>query len=160
MDGTIGGPAGSLHDPLVVDDQLCFVLYAASRAMTARYRPLLEGAGLTYPQYLVMLALWNQGSLPVKSLGSTLQLDYGTLTPMLKRLEANGLVRRERRADDERSVQISVTEEGMRLRERLSDVPLAIAGSVGLSLEEVGLAKDLLRRLTTNVTAALAEQSA
>src|SRR5258708_25930433 len=83
---------------LALDRQLCFALYAASRAVTALYRPLLDALGLTYPQYLVMLVLWEQESVLVKELGAALQLDYGTLTPLLKRLETHGLLRRERRA--------------------------------------------------------------
>src|SRR5258708_21340906 len=82
---------------LALDRQLCFALYAASRAVTALYRPLLDALGLTYPQYLVMLVLWEQESVLVKELGAALQLDYGTLTPLLKRLETHGLLRRERR---------------------------------------------------------------
>src|SRR5207248_10850913 len=89
---------------LLLDDQLCFALYAASRAVTARYRPLLDELGLTYPQYLVMLVLWEQDSISVRDLGASLQLESSTLSPLLKRLEANGLLRRERRAEDERSV--------------------------------------------------------
>src|ERR1700716_965582 len=97
---------------LLLDDQLCFALYAASRAVTNRYRPLLDELDLTYPQYLVMLVLWQHGAVSVKDVGAALHLDYGTLTPLIKRLEAAGLVRRERRADDERSVAVSLTEQG------------------------------------------------
>lgn len=89
---------------LLLDDQLCFALYAASRAVTARYRPLLDALQLTYPQYLVMLVLWEQDSISVRDLGTALQLESSTLSPLLKRLEANGLLRRERRPEDERSV--------------------------------------------------------
>src|SRR3981081_1876070 len=103
---------------MVLEDQLCFALYAASRAVTGLYRPLLEELGLTYPQYLVMLVLWGRGSVPVKDLGATLQLDYGTLTPLLKRLETHGLLRRERRAEDERSGLITLTAQGAGLQER------------------------------------------
>src|SRR5882762_9322837 len=103
--------------------QLCFALYAASRAVTGLYRPLLDELGLTYPQYLVLLVLWENGECPVKDLGSALHLDYGTLSPLLKRLEANGLIRRERRPDDERSVRIALTEAGSTLRERARELP-------------------------------------
>src|SRR3954469_22836175 len=92
-----------------VDDLLCFALYAASRAVTAAYRPLLHDLGLTYPQYLVMVALWERGSMPVKDLGDALQLDYGTLTPLLKRLESAGLITRRRRLDDRGSVQVRLS---------------------------------------------------
>lgn len=103
---------------LQLQDQLCFALYAASRAVTARYRPLLDELGLTYPQYLVMLVLWERADVSVRELGGALQLESSTLSPLLKRLEANGLVRRERRADDERSVSVRLTEAGTGLRER------------------------------------------
>jgi DNA-binding MarR family transcriptional regulator len=136
---------------LLLDDQLCFALYAASRAVTARYRPLLDSLGLTYPQYLVMLVLWEHEAVAVKELGAALQLDYGTLTPLLKRLEANGLVRRERRPDDERSVTVSLTAEGVRLRERAAGVPVAMSGAMGLDAAETAQIKELLRRLTANV---------
>ncbi|MFF3754872.1 MarR family winged helix-turn-helix transcriptional regulator [Streptomyces sp. NPDC002018] len=138
---------------LLLDDQLCFALYAASRAVTNRYRPLLEQLGLTYPQYLVMLVLWGNGPVPVKDLGAALQLDYGTLTPLVKRLETAGLVRRERRPDDERTVHVSLTEQGDALRERARAVPNAIGDAMGLSPEEFDQAKTLLRRLTAHVSA-------
>ena len=88
---------------LLLDDQLCFALYAAQRAVTAAYRPLLDELGLTYPQYLVLLVLWERGETTVKDLASALRLDYGTMSPLLKRLEAAGLVRRERSSRAERS---------------------------------------------------------
>jgi MarR family transcriptional regulator, organic hydroperoxide resistance regulator len=153
MSGT--GPTGQERrgfSPLL-DDQLCFALYAASRAVTNRYRPLLEELGLTYPQYLVMLVLWEHEAATMKDLGTTLQLDYGTLTPLVKRLEGNGLVRRERRPDDERSVEVTLTPEGRDLRERARTVPDAIGEAMGLTSEEFDLARSLLRRLTANVTA-------
>ncbi|AWW42258.1 hypothetical protein ADL00_43345 [Streptomyces sp. AS58] len=138
---------------MLLEDQLCFALYAAQRALTSRYRPLLEEINLTYPQYLVMLVLWERGALPIKTLGTLLQLDYGTLTPLLKRLQANGLIRRERQVDDERSVQITLTEEGVELRERARAVPAAIARAADLSDRETREAKAVLERLTANVSA-------
>ncbi|WP_208117258.1 MarR family winged helix-turn-helix transcriptional regulator [Streptomyces sp. NBC_00582] len=137
---------------LLLDDQLCFALYAASRAVTARYRPLLDELGLTYPQYLVMLVLWEQDSISVRELGAALQLESSTLSPLLKRLEANGLLRRERRPDDERSVALCLTEAGAHLRDRARAVPLAIGDAMGLTPEQDALAKHLLRLLTANVT--------
>ncbi|MBC7273965.1 MAG: MarR family transcriptional regulator [Streptomyces sp.] len=116
----------------LLDDRMCFVLYAASRAVTGVYRPLLDGLGLTYPQYLVLLALWERGELSVKQLGSMLYLDYGTLTPLLKRLEANGLIRRERRPDDERTVTITLTADGIAMRERARDIPGKIGEAMGM----------------------------
>ncbi|GAA2940973.1 MarR family winged helix-turn-helix transcriptional regulator [Kitasatospora cinereorecta] len=137
---------------LQLRDQLCFALYAASRAVTARYRPLLDELGLTYPQYLVMLVLWERDAVSVRDLGGALQLESSTLSPLLKRLEANGLVRRERRADDERSVAVRLTEAGADLRERARAVPLAIGDAMGLTPEQDATAKRLLRLLTENVT--------
>jgi DNA-binding MarR family transcriptional regulator len=135
-----------------VDDLLCFALYAASRAVTAAYRPLLQDLGLTYPQYLVMVALWERESMPVKDLGDALQLDYGTLTPLLKRLETAGLITRQRRVDDERSVQVGLTPEGSAMRSATSGVTTAIGDAMGLPEAEVDRLRDALRRLTANVT--------
>ncbi len=101
---------------LLLDEQLCFALYAAQRALTAAYRPLLDELGLTYPQYLVLLVLWERGETPIKDLATALHLDYGTLSPLLKRLESAGLVHRERAAHDERSVLVACTERGTALR--------------------------------------------
>ncbi|WP_198539467.1 MarR family winged helix-turn-helix transcriptional regulator [Streptomyces graminilatus] len=116
-----------------LDDQLCFALYAAQRAMTAAYRPLLDELGLTYPQYLVLLVLWERGEVTVKELGSALCLDYGTVSPLLKRLETAGLVRRERSALDERSVSVGVTGQGAELRKRAAPVPAALLAATELS---------------------------
>lgn len=136
-----------------VDDMVCFALYAASRAVTSAYRPLLQALNLTYPQYLVMVVLWQRGSITVKDLGDHLQLDYGTLTPLLKRLEAAGLVTRRRRADDERSVEVGLTDEGRELRESTRHIPLAIGDAMGMPEDELSRLRDALRRLTNNVSA-------
>jgi DNA-binding MarR family transcriptional regulator len=136
---------------LLLQDQLCFALYAASRSVTARYRPLLDELELTYPQYLVMLVLWEQQSASVRELGTALQLESSTLSPLLKRLEAAGLIRRQRRADDERSVTVSLTEAGARLQEKARAVPLAIGEAMGLTPEQDATAKQLLRLLTANL---------
>ena len=138
---------------LLLDDQMCFALYAASRAVTALYRPMLEELGLTYPQYLVLLVLWDRDEVSVKEVVAALHLDYGTLTPLLKRLEANGLLRRERRADDERAVRITLTDEGAALRERARTIPSAIGDAMGLDPEEFERTRAALRSLTDNVTA-------
>ncbi|MEV6190585.1 MarR family winged helix-turn-helix transcriptional regulator [Streptomyces albidoflavus] len=137
---------------LLLQDQLCFALYAASRTVTTRYRPLLDELGLTYPQYLVMLVLWEQGSVSVRELGTALQLESSTLSPLLKRLEAGGLIRRERRAEDERSVAVRLTPDGADLQEKARAVPLAIGEAMGLTPEQDATAKHLLRLLTENVT--------
>ncbi|MFF4435160.1 MarR family winged helix-turn-helix transcriptional regulator [Streptomyces sp. NPDC001513] len=140
-------------DSLRLEDQLCFALYAASRAVTASYRPLLDELGLTYPQYLVMLALWERDSLSVRDLGAALQLESSTLSPLLKRLEANGLVLRERRVDDERSVAVRLTEAGAALQGKARTVPLAIGDAMNLTPEQDATARYLLRLITANVTA-------
>ncbi|MFI9831696.1 MarR family winged helix-turn-helix transcriptional regulator [Streptomyces sp. NPDC051913] len=117
---------------LLLDEQLCFALYAAQRAVTAAYRPLLEELGLTYPQYLVLLVLWERGETTVKELAAALRLDYGTVSPLLKRLESAGMVRRERAAHDERSVLVACTGRGEELRERAARVPGALLSATGL----------------------------
>jgi DNA-binding MarR family transcriptional regulator len=141
------------EDMLALERQVCFALSVAARNVVAVYRPVLEPLGLTHPQYLVMLALWQHGELSVKELSALLQLDPGTLSPLLKRLEAGGLLRRERRRDDERSVAIRLTETGERLRERAAAVPLAIGDAMGLTPAQDALAKQLLRLITANVSA-------
>ena len=146
----------SADERIAVDDLLCFALYAASRTVTAAYRPLLQEFGLTYPQYLVMVALWERTSVPVKDLGDALQLDYGTLTPLLKRLETAGLITRQRRADDERSVQVGLTAEGQALREATRGVHTAIGDAMALPEDKMDQLRSLLRELTNNVSARVA----
>ncbi|GAA4698302.1 MarR family winged helix-turn-helix transcriptional regulator [Phytohabitans rumicis] len=140
-----------VSDSLALDDQLCFALYAASRAVTGVYRPLLDELGLTYPQYLVLLVLWGRGSSPVKDLAAALHLDYGTLTPLLKRLESAGFVRRERRKGDERTVDIVLTADGKALRDRARRLPPAISQAMGLTTAEVDTLRALLRKVSTNI---------
>ena len=113
-------------DPLKLDSMLCFAVYAAGHAFTRFYKPRLEALGLTYPQYLVFLVLWEADGLTVKALGDKLFLDSGTITPMIKRLEARGLVRRQRDEEDERQVRIFLTPEGRALRAQALAVPLAV----------------------------------
>ncbi|MET8697880.1 MarR family winged helix-turn-helix transcriptional regulator [Kitasatospora sp. NPDC058032] len=135
-------------DLLRLDRQICFSLNAASRAFGGVYRVLLKDLGLTYPQYLVMLVLWEDGDLPVKRIGERLRLDSGTLSPLLKRLEAAGLVRRERSPEDERSVTVRLTDEGSALRERAGLVPRRLLAATGLPVEELAALRALLDRLT------------
>ncbi|QHA05198.1 MarR family transcriptional regulator [Streptomyces broussonetiae] len=142
------GAAGSL----LLDDQLCFALYAAQRAVTAAYRPLLDDLGLTYPQYLVLLVLWEHGETSVKELARALRLDYGTVSPLLKRLEGAGLVRRERAAGDERSVLIACTGRGAELKERAAHVPGALLTTTGLGAQEVVRLREELWGLTERAT--------
>ncbi|MCH5671813.1 MarR family winged helix-turn-helix transcriptional regulator [Streptomyces gilvus] len=145
-------------DWLRLDQQICFSLNAASRAFGGVYRVVLKDLGLTYPQYLVMLVLWEHGDLPVKKLGEHLRLDSGTLSPLLKRLEAAGLVRRERSARDERSVEVRLTEEGTAMRERALQVPRRIATATGLDVDEIRALRARLDDLTTALDAAVAEE--
>jgi DNA-binding MarR family transcriptional regulator len=113
---------------LALDDQICFPIYAASRALQQLYRPLLAELGLTYPQYLVMLVLWEEDGVPLKHIGGRLRLDSGTLTPLLKRLERAGLVDRRRDDEDERVVRLSLTPAGRALKEPAQAVPHALVG--------------------------------
>jgi DNA-binding MarR family transcriptional regulator len=132
------------RDELQLDDQLCFALYNASRALTRAYAPLLEPLGLTYPQYLVLLVLWERDNLPIKQLGERLALDSGTLTPLLKRLERQGLVERRRGEDDERLVRIRLTPSGRALRSKAKKVPLELACRAGYDVDSPSM-QDLVR---------------
>ncbi|MFI5819013.1 MarR family winged helix-turn-helix transcriptional regulator [Streptomyces rishiriensis] len=149
---------GAAENWLRLDRQICFSLHAASRAFNGVYRVILKDLGLTYPQYLVMLVLWEQGPLPVKRLGEHLRLDSGTLSPLLKRLEAAGLVRRERSARDERSVEVRPTEAGADLRERALEVPRRIVAATGFELAEIGALRERLDELTSALDAATAQE--
>ena len=122
---------------LNLDRQLCFALYSSSLAMTKAYKPLLAELGITYPQYLVMLALWQQSPQGVGELGERLSLDSGTLTPLAKRLEAIGLIARNRSRHDERNVEISLTAAGKRLRARAEPIPLCIMQLSGCQLPQL-----------------------
>ncbi|GFE13219.1 MarR family transcriptional regulator [Streptomyces glebosus] len=150
-DSRASAPGSPGEAPLPLEDHFCFTLYAASRAVTNAYRPLLDELGLTYPQYLVMVVLWQHGTASVKDLVAALQLDYGTVTPLIKRLEANGLLRRQRRADDERVVEVALTPQGTALSQNIRAVPLAVGDTMGLTPEEFTTAQSLLRRVTANV---------
>jgi MarR family transcriptional regulator, organic hydroperoxide resistance regulator len=131
------GPPEGPADPLALERQVCFAVSIAARSVLSVYRPILEPMGLTHPQYLVMLALWGQSPLPVKELIELLQLDGPTLSPMLKRLEAAGLVTRTRDARDERQLRIDLTQDGRALREQALNVPPAVVARLGLSLGEL-----------------------
>ncbi|MEV0422699.1 MarR family winged helix-turn-helix transcriptional regulator [Streptosporangium canum] len=133
---------------MLLENQLCFDVHAASRALDGVYRKELRELGLTYPQYLAMMVLWERQPVTVKELGVALHLDSGTLSPLLKRLEAAGLVRRERSAADERSVLVRLTPEGAGLRRRALEVPARIFEAAGLDLAEAIELQGTLRRLT------------
>ncbi len=144
-----------LDEIMQLEKQLCFTLYTASRAMTRAYGPLLEPLGLTYPQYLVMLALWEGDGISVKSLGERLDLDSGTLTPLLKRLESQSLVARRRSQIDERVVAIFLTDAGIALQEKAKDVPLALACKAGFSDMEGYLRLRSIREQMKEIVATL-----
>lgn len=152
-------PADPATSRLALDRQLCFALYAASRAMTKLYRSLLEPLGLTYPQYLVLLVLWEADGLAVNEVGDRLALDSGTLTPLLKRLEAAGLVRRVRDTADERRVLLHLTPEGRALRERATGLPPRVAEASGCGRDELAELTARLRDLRHDLTDA-AERAA
>lgn len=130
MPKTTAAPAASA-EILSLDSQFCFALYSASLAMTKAYKPLLDGLGLTYPQYLVMLVLWQKDDVLVKDIGERLYLDSGTLTPLLKRLEGSALIVRTRDESDERQVRITLTREGRMLRKKAQCIPDQVRRAVG-----------------------------
>lgn len=146
-------------DPLALEQQVCFALAVTNRAVLSVYRPLLEPLGLTHPQYLVMLALWDhrkadvEGALSVKQIAAALQLDSATLSPMLKRLESLGFVTRSRSAADERTIRVELTRAGAELRDRALQIPLTVVSKLGVDLDEL---IELRRALTRINTAALA----
>ncbi|GAA1820474.1 MarR family transcriptional regulator [Planosporangium flavigriseum] len=139
--------ADTAADPLALERQVCFALSVASRSVVAVYRPLLEPMGLTHPQYLVMLALWQHAPLSVKDLSALLQLDPGTLSPLLKRLETAGYVRRERDPGDERALAVTLTEAGAALRTQAERVPAAVVSRLGMGLDELQRLHESLTRV-------------
>ena len=141
---------------LLLDNQLCFLAYRLHRGITDLYRPILGELGLTYPQYLVMLVLWESQPVTVSGLGERLHLDSGTLSPLLKRLESSGLVTRERSPEDERSVLVSLTPAGRALRRRAADVPARIGGCLAGTMEDYWAAREELAELVARVDEAAA----
>jgi MarR family transcriptional regulator, organic hydroperoxide resistance regulator len=144
--------AGDL--PLLLANQLCFAVYSTAHAFNRFYKPLLDRLGLTYPQYLVMLVLWEQDGLPVKEIGERLFLDSGTLTPLLKRLEAAGLVKRTRSKEDERQVIVALTREGEALKEKARSLPLSILAASQCSVAELTTLKSEIVSLREKLNAA------
>ncbi|WP_062430692.1 MarR family winged helix-turn-helix transcriptional regulator [Herbidospora daliensis] len=138
-------------DPLSLENQVCFALAVASRSVIALYRPVLEPMGLTHPQYLVMLALWERAPLSVKDLAGLLQLEPATLSPLLKRLEAAGLVERRRGTADERSLAVTLTDSGRALRAEAEKIPATIVERLGMDVAEL---QDLHQALTRVIAAA------
>ena len=145
-------PASAL---LRLDKQLCFALYSTSLTMTKLYKPVLERLGLTYPQYLVMLVLWESAPLTVSELGARLFLDSGTLTPLLKRMQASGWLLRDRDAEDERRVIVSLSDAGRALRQQASGVPREVACATQCSLDELADLTQRLQTLRSNIAAHL-----
>jgi DNA-binding MarR family transcriptional regulator len=138
---------GACYDALKLENQLCFPLYACSREVIRRYKPFLDEIDLTYTQYITMMVLWERRSVTAKELGGCLFLDSGTLTPLLKKLEAKGLVTRHRSEEDERSLVVSITQEGMDLRERARSIPEQMGRCVKLEAEEAQTLYRLLYKL-------------
>ena len=137
---------------LHLDNQVCFALYSATNAMVRAYRPMLTALDLTYPQYLAMLVFWQQDEISVKVLGEQLHLDSGTLTPLLKRLELKGLIRRERSKEDERARILCLTDAGMALKIQAKDIPITMFCQAGLPKDELLMMKASCEALLSNLT--------
>jgi DNA-binding MarR family transcriptional regulator len=144
-------------DWLRLDNQICFAVYSTAHAFNRVYKPLLDRLSLTYPQYLVMLVLWERDGVPVKDIGERLHLDSGTLTPLLKRLEAAGLIKRARSSEDERQVLIALTPQGQALREKARAVPQSILAASACSISELSAMKNEIIALRDRLNAALGE---
>jgi len=139
------------YDALKLENQLCFPLYACSREIIKQYKPFLDKLDLTYTQYIAMMVLWQEKSVNLKELGARLYLDSGTLTPLLKKLEAKNMITRSRSAADERNLLIQITPEGEALREHALDVPMAVAGCTNLSPEEAITLYGLLYKILGSI---------
>jgi MarR family transcriptional regulator, organic hydroperoxide resistance regulator len=143
----------AVDDPLALERQVCFALSVASRSVLGVYRPLLEPMGLTHPQYLVMLALWQHAPISVKDVGALLALDSGTLSPLIKRLAAAGLVTRDRHPHDERVLMVDLTDEGRALRAEAERIPGQVVAALGVGVPEL----EALHRALTRVIAAASQ---
>jgi len=143
---------------LLLDRQLCFALYSTSLAMTKIYKPMLSELGLTYPQYLVMLVLWESNRLTITELGARLTLDSGTLTPLLKRLESAGWVKRERDAEDERRVLVNLTDAGRRLRASAAGIPEKLLCATQCSIDEIQSLTSRLHALRSTLESARSDE--
>lgn len=139
------------YDSLKLDNQLCFALYACSKTITKNYKPFLDKFGITYTQYITLLALWEQDNINVKELGQRLHLDSGTLTPLLKRLETMGIIQRVRDSEDERNVYVTLTEKGINMKDIALEIPKEIFCTTGLSMEEVIDLREKLKKLLKNI---------
>jgi DNA-binding MarR family transcriptional regulator len=143
-------PSSEPADVLALERQVCFALSVAARNVVAVYRPVLEPLGLTHPQYLVMLALWQHGTVSVKELSGLLQLDPGTLSPLLKRLEAAGLLRRERDSKDQRNLALALTDRGRALRAEAETIPAGIVERLGMPVVELLALQQALTRVVAS----------
>src|SRR6201991_3888378 len=151
------GKQTASDQPLRLDNQICFAVYSTAHAFNRVYKPLLDKLGLTYPQYLVMLVLWERDGVPVKDIGERLFLDSGTLTPLLKRLETAELIKRTRSTEDERQVLIALTSKGETLREKARAVPQSILAASACSVGELAAMKNEIVALRDRLNAVLGE---
>ena len=139
------------YDPIKLENQLCFPLYACSKEIVRLYKPFLDELDLTYTQYITMMLLWDKKKLNVKSIGERLYLDLGTLTPVLKKLEQKGYLSRSRNKEDERNLVVTVTEEGLKLREKAVSIPGHISSCISVNQEEAGLLYELLYKILKEI---------
>lgn len=145
------------YDVLRLDNQLCFALYAANRVMTKTYRERLDAIGITYPQYLVLLTLWERDGLTISEIGNALLLDSGTITPLVKRLESMGIIRRERVSDDERKVSVFLEDKGRTLIEQALKARLHVATRLGMTEDEISELRGDLMKLINRLFPEVAE---
>lgn len=138
-------------DALKIENQLCFPLYACAKEVVRKYKPYLDEIDLTYTQYITMMIMWDKKEINVKSLGECLYLDSGTLTPLLKKLEAKGFITRERCSTDERSIIVKITEEGEALKEKAISVPASVSGCIDLSSEDAFQLYRILHKILANI---------
>ena len=141
----------TVYEQLRLDNQLCFPLYACARPIVNQYTPYLKPLGITYTQYIVMLVLWEQDGLTVGEIGKKLILDNGTLTPLLKKLESEGYIKRDRSKQDERIVVITLTDTGRELREKVKDIPFKVGSCIRLDPEEAGMLHTILHKLMNGI---------
>lgn len=140
-----------MEDLLKLDKQLCFSVYVLHREIMQCYRPILKNIGLTYPQYITMMTLWEKDDVTVNQVGEILQLDNGTLTPLLKRLESKGYLERKRSKEDERVVKINLTEKGLKLKQNASFIPIELEKAMNLNLEEMEQLKTLSDKVVQKI---------
>ena len=138
-------------NPLSLDNQICFALYVCSKEIIRKYKPFLDELDLTYTQYITMMVMWEKKSVNVKMLGECLFLDSGTLTPVLKKLESKGYIKRERSEKDERHLVVSITDSGMKLRDKAVTIPSKVGSCVKLTEEEAKVLYNLLHKIISNV---------